>query len=638
MSRTLALCLVFVGLLCPASVAGVDPGQGATPANSTIELAEIAVDARGTLVGELGHLAELAAGRNGGAPSSSTSSNASSSAGSVGGGAADPAGPWGGQPGLQDVSLLLAQDLVQRMSAEWQQGVLQGAAATAAGGDPAAAVSPGADGQAAANSAAVEGGMADGTAGTPDGQAGGRLGRALAQALAPTMVVVLLPVMQVVVMQLALVLMAAVTVLQLRTVPLPPNQYANAFRLIFGNFFDLVGGARRYIATLAAEARALLLNLNWIRDLAYLVDAPFDNLLRALLRTAVNDYCTPEATIPSQLLLGEYRGPTFTLALTPASCPVAVDEETGRRSLDWAACVPARLVITITPGESRVLGLRHLRGKSCKYTRRFGTDATFKYAGGTSSYTFRASARQLDILPVLNQFFLRGQFSPFTADNLVTANITGGPVLQNSDVSAPAPGNGSDTAVVLRSAADAARVGSRGGGLALIQGDDPERYVARASGQGNGSGPLVMAQPPRRDGAAEGQLSPPAPDSELVPPSLGEEVAPYNRRSPSPVMVEATEHGSGGREPGSATKLAAASGWKCCAPAVGLSPPPPADEEVVTYNRRGLHSNPSVAPGADPEDDEEEDDVLIPQGEQSYTDLLLAAFDEAVGLAGDGWG
>ncbi|PNH05468.1 hypothetical protein TSOC_008299, partial [Tetrabaena socialis] len=608
MSRTLALCLVFVGLLCPASVAGVDPGQGATPANSTIELAEIAVDAWGTLVGELGHLAELAAGRNGGAPSSSTSSNASSSAGSVGGGAADPAGPWGGQPGLQDVSLLLAQDLVQRMSAEWQQGVLQGAAATAAGGDPAAAVSPGADGQAAANSAAVEGGMADGTAGTPDGQAGvfgagtagpgagagagaddgggaaagdagggdaagagadgGSDGSAAADGGA---------------------LQHGRHLLQ---VPLPPNQYANAFRLIFGNFFDLVGGARRYIATLAAEARALLLNLNWIRDLAYLVDAPFDNLvnsntfplpqspeqLRALLRTAVNDYCTPEATIPSQLLLGEYRGPTFTLALTPASCPVAVDEETGRRSLDWAACVPARLVITITPGESRVLGLRHLRwraiytgkrytapsysGKSCKYTRRFGTDATFKYAGGTSSYTFRASARQLDILPVLNQFFLRGQFSPFTADNLVTANITGGPVLQNSDVSAPAPGNGSDTAVVLRSAADAARVGSRGGGLALIQGDDPERYVARASGQGNGSGPLVMAQPPRRDGA---------------------------------------------------------------------------DEEVVTYNRRGLHSNPSVAPGADPEDDEEEDDVLIPQGEQSYTDLLLAAFDEAVGLAGDGW-
>ncbi|KXZ45903.1 hypothetical protein GPECTOR_49g487 [Gonium pectorale] len=253
--------------------------------------------------------------------------------------------------------------------------------------------------------------------------------------------------------------------------------YASAFRLVFGNFFDLVGGASRFLATLAAEANNNLLRLNWIRDLAYLATAPLDNLInsnllplpqslqafRDLLRTALNDYCTPPATTSTQLRLGEYRGPSFTLAITPAECPILVDEATGRRYIDWDNCDPAQLTITLTPGVCPVTpGGAAGRGE-CTYSRAFGTDTTYKVGGGVSSYTFRTSARQLDIVPVLNQFFLRGQFSGFSGDNLATRNVTGGPTFEAASAAAPAPGNGTNTAVLLRRANDSAPSAGRRG-------------------------------------------------------------------------------------------------------------------------------------------------------------------------------
>ncbi|PNW80474.1 hypothetical protein CHLRE_07g319002v5 [Chlamydomonas reinhardtii] len=267
-----------------------------------------------------------------------------------------------------------------------------------------------------------------------------------------------------------------------QTGPVGSGNYANAFRLVFGNFFDLVGGAGRYLATLAAEANLLLLNLPWIRDLAYLATAPLDNLvnsnplplpqsnaqLRALLVTALNAYCTPEVTTPPALLLGSYKGPTLSLAIQPAVCPVQVDLETGKRSIQWDACTPARLSITLTPATytGKYYSAGRYAGKACRYSRVLGTDVTLRLGGGSTATTLRSSARQLDIVPVLNQFFFRGLFSAFVADNIATRNITGGPVLQASSVAAPAPGAGTNGAVVFRTpaaAAAAAAAGAAGG-------------------------------------------------------------------------------------------------------------------------------------------------------------------------------
>ncbi|GLC60990.1 hypothetical protein PLESTB_001703400 [Pleodorina starrii] len=273
--------------------------------------------------------------------------------------------------------------------------------------------------------------------------------------------------------------------------------YANAFRLVFGNFFDFVEGARRFIATLAAEAELLLINVDWIRDLAFLATAPLDNVinsnwlplprsidqLRTLLQTAINDYCTPESVVPSQLRLGTFTGPTFALELSPASCPVKVDMKTGRRSIDWDKCKPAQLVITITPATyiGKYYTAPVYTGKSCKYSRGFGTDQSYSVGGGTNSYTFRRSARQLDITPVLNQFFLRGQFSPFVADNLRFGNVTGGPIVEVTSTSGPTTANGSNAAFVFRSpqeaAASEAYLQNR---LIAVQDDAPVPYIPDA--------------------------------------------------------------------------------------------------------------------------------------------------------------
>ncbi len=39
--------------------------------------------------------------------------------------------------------------------------------------------------------------------------------------------------------------------------------------------------ARRFLATLAAEAELLLINVDWIRDLAILATAPLDNVINS---------------------------------------------------------------------------------------------------------------------------------------------------------------------------------------------------------------------------------------------------------------------------------------------------------------------------------------------------------------------
>ena len=46
-------------------------------------------------------------------------------------------------------------------------------------------------------------------------------------------------------------------------------------------------------------------------------------------------------------------------------------------------------------------------GKACRYSRVLGTDVTLRLGGGSTATTLRSSARQLDIVPVLNQFFFR---------------------------------------------------------------------------------------------------------------------------------------------------------------------------------------------------------------------------------------
>eukprot|EP00198_Chlamydomonas_reinhardtii_P007951 XP_001697288.1 predicted protein [Chlamydomonas reinhardtii] len=58
--------------------------------------------------------------------------------------------------------------------------------------------------------------------------------------------------------------------------------------------------------------------------------------LRALLVTALNAYCTPEVTTPPALLLGSYKGPTLSLAIQPAVCPVQV-----RLGFMWPGAAPA---------------------------------------------------------------------------------------------------------------------------------------------------------------------------------------------------------------------------------------------------------------------------------------------------------
>ncbi|GLI67598.1 hypothetical protein VaNZ11_011840 [Volvox africanus] len=270
--------------------------------------------------------------------------------------------------------------------------------------------------------------------------------------------------------------------------------YANAFRLVFGNFFDFVEGARRFIATLAAEANSLLINVDWIRDLAILATAPLDNIinsnwlplpqsidqLRTLLQTALNGFCTPESLRQSQLILGDFQGPTFSLAIIPASCPIKVDVKTGRRSIDWENCTPAQLQLSITP--ATYTGARYTApvytGKYCRYTRAFGTDETYSVGGGSNSYTFRRSARQLDIIPVLNQFFVRGLFSPFVADNLRFGNVTGGPIFEAVSTAAPTTANGSNTAFILRSATESAEAEAYlSNKLIAIQDDAPVQYA-----------------------------------------------------------------------------------------------------------------------------------------------------------------
>ncbi|GIL57263.1 hypothetical protein Vafri_12511 [Volvox africanus] len=292
--------------------------------------------------------------------------------------------------------------------------------------------------------------------------------------------------------------------------------YANAFRLVFGNFFDFVEGARRFIATLAAEANSLLINVDWIRDLAILATAPLDNIinsnwlplpqsidqLRTLLQTALNGFCTPESLRQSQLILGDFQGPTFSLAITPASCPVKVDMKTGSRSIDWENCSPAQLQLSITP--ATYTGARYTApvytGKYCRYTRAFGTDETYSVGGGSNSYSFRRSARQLDILPVLNQFFVRGLFSPFVADNLRFGNVTGGPIFQAISTAAPTTANGSNTAFIMRSSTESAEAEAYlSNKLIAIQDDAPVQYTpawqsrkkiesAGAAGTGTSSG------------------------------------------------------------------------------------------------------------------------------------------------------
>ncbi|EFJ46491.1 hypothetical protein VOLCADRAFT_93011 [Volvox carteri f. nagariensis] len=277
--------------------------------------------------------------------------------------------------------------------------------------------------------------------------------------------------------------------------------YANAFRLVFGNFFDFVEGARRFIATLAGEARSLLINIHWIRDLAILATAPLDNIinsnwlplpqsigqLRSLFETALNDYCTPESLRPSRLVLGEYRRPTFSLAILPALCTISVDD-TGRRSIDWERCTPARLRVTITPGSytGAYYTAPVYTGKVCRYSRAFGTDKTYQTGGGPNSYTFRRSARALFLLPVLNQFFVRGLFTPFVADNLRFGNVTGGPVLDVISADRPTTADGSNAAFILRTPTETAKADERlKKKLIPIRDDEPKRYVPKQHPQRN---------------------------------------------------------------------------------------------------------------------------------------------------------
>ncbi|GFR44336.1 hypothetical protein Agub_g5552, partial [Astrephomene gubernaculifera] len=306
---------------------------------------------------------------------------------------------------------------------------------------------------------------------------------------------------------------------QLLQDPQVSANYANAFRLVFGNFFDLVGGALRYLALLAGEANLALLNLRWIRDLSYLASAPLDNIvnsnwlplpgdnneLRALLTTALNDYCAPELVAPTQLRLGEFRGPIFSLAITPAVCPIRVDADSGRRSINWDNCIPARLTILLTPNTYSTprYTAPSYRGQSCRYSRAFGTDFIFSEGGGTTSFTFRTSARQLDIVPVLNQYFFQARFSRFNAENTALFNVTGGPSLARNSFAAPAPGSGTNTAIVFRAAnetttASTSTSASRswaseptdGGGVAADTGDleairdEPPEVYDRAASSG----------------------------------------------------------------------------------------------------------------------------------------------------------
>ncbi|GIM13484.1 hypothetical protein Vretimale_16576, partial [Volvox reticuliferus] len=293
------------------------------------------------------------------------------------------------------------------------------------------------------------------------------------------------------------------------------------------------------------------------RDLAILATAPLDNIinsnwlplpqsinqLRTLLQTALNSYCIPESLRQSQLILGDFQGPTVSLAITPASCPVKVDMKTGRRSIDWENCTPAQLQVAITP--ATYTGARYTApvytGKYCRYTRAFGTDKTYSVGGGSNSYTFRRSARQLDIIPVLNQFFVRGLFSPFVADNLRFGNVTGGPIFEAISISAPTTVNGSNTAFILRSAAESAKAEAYlNGKIIAVQDDAPVQYVpawqprqrnesAGAAGAATSSG-AATAVPPVSEPVLEGpqpQLQPPQQQT----PTATEDVSTADRQS-----------------------------------------------------------------------------------------------------------
>ena len=74
--------------------------------------------------------------------------------------------------------------------------------------------------------------------------------------------------------------------------------------------------------------------------------------LMALLMTAVSGFCTPEAVVPPRQVLWQVTAPTLTVALQPASCPVAADPDTGTRSVDWSNCTAAKLAITLTPSKA----------------------------------------------------------------------------------------------------------------------------------------------------------------------------------------------------------------------------------------------------------------------------------------------
>ncbi|KAL6752047.1 hypothetical protein V8C86DRAFT_2764252 [Haematococcus lacustris] len=260
----------------------------------------------------------------------------------------------------------------------------------------------------------------------------------------------------------------------------PLFQQAQAYRLIFGNFLDLLGGGGRYAATILANLGATLLNTRLVSEAATLLEGPLNNLVNAnwfpipqsnaaalaLLISVLKGYCTLQAVTGPSVVLGSYVAPSFTVALQPSTCPIIADPGTGRRSVNWAACTPAALQITTTPWlfNAPFVSGTAFAGGFCRYQAFAGSDQSYTLGGGTAGFTLRRSSQGLQITPVVNQFNLAATFVPYVFPNApypatpargptTTAggpdtdyNLIGGST-PGTGTGIPVPGSGSDTPI-----------------------------------------------------------------------------------------------------------------------------------------------------------------------------------------------